>query len=103
MRTVVCAEPSLLLQTPCDLLSVCTPQESREHRCERVDTTSWFAMFVALACSEIGLHLSALRFLVPSSVLAFTFQLAGRFLIFLLALASLLELAFAALATFAFV
>ena len=62
-------------------------------------------MLVALACSEICLHLSALRFLVSLllAVPAFTFKLADRFLIFLLALASILGLAFAALATFAFV
>ena len=62
-------------------------------------------MLVALACSEIRFHLSALR--LPVSLLlavpAFTFKLADPFLIFLLALASLLGLAFAALATFAFV
>ena len=60
-------------------------------------------MLVALACSEIDLHLSALRLVVSLllSVPAFTFKLAGRFLIFLLALASLLGLAFAPLATFA--
>ena len=62
-------------------------------------------MLVALACSEICLHLSERRFLVSLllAVPAFTFKLAGRFLIFLLVLASLLGLAFAALATFAVV
>ena len=74
----------------------------RACRCERVDTC-WLAILVTLACSEIRLHLSALRLLVPllPAVLAFTFKLAGRFLISLLALASLLGLALAAFATFA--
>ena len=62
-------------------------------------------MLVARACSEIRFHLSALR-LVMSLLLAvpaFTFKLAERFLIFLLALAYLLGLGFATLATFALV
>ena len=76
----------------------------RACRRERVDTC-WLAILVAFACSEIRLHLSALRFLrsLLLTVPAFTFKLADRFLIFLLALASLLGLAFAALTAFALV
>ena len=68
----------------------------RACRCERVDT-GWLAILVTLACSEIRLHLSALRLLVSLllAVSAFTFKLAGRFIIFLFALASLLGLALA--------
>ena len=71
---------------------------------ERVDT-SWLAILVAFVCSEIRLHLSALRLLVSLllAVPAFTFELADRFLIFLLALASILGLAFAALTAFVLV
>ena len=76
----------------------------RACRRERVNTCL-LAILVTLACSEIGIYLSALRLLVLRllPVPAFTFKLAAQFLIILLALASLLRLAFAALAAFALV
>ena len=72
-------------------------------RCEQV-VTNWLSTLVASACRVISFHLSALH-LVPLllAVDAFALELAGRFVIFLLVLAALSGLAFAAFTGFAFV